>query len=114
MTLDDAEYQLYRQIYEHVKPQAPVPDLVIYLQASVNTLVARVKKRGNPIESGMDEEYLRRLSEAYTRYFYDYSDGPLLIVNSEKLNFVDTPEHLDLLIGRIDAMRGQREFFNRA
>jgi deoxyguanosine kinase len=114
MTLDDAEYQLYRRIYEYVKPQAPVPDLVIYLQASVNTLVARVKKRGNPIESGMDEDYLRRLSEAYTRYFYDYSDGPLLIVNSEKLNFVDTPEHLDLLIERINGMRGGREFFNRA
>ena len=114
MTLDDAEYQLYRQIYEHVKPQTPVPDLVIYLQASVNTLVARVKKRGNPIESGMDEDYMRRLSEAYTRYFYNYADGPLLIVNSEKLNFVDAPEHLDLLIERIDGMRGQREFFNRA
>ena len=112
MTLDDAEYQLYRQIYEHVKPQAPVPDLVIYLQASVNTLVARVKKRGNPIESGMDEEYLRRLSEAYTRYFYNYADSPLLIVNSEKLNFVDKPEHLDLLIQRVEAMRGGREFFN--
>ena len=114
MTLDDAEYQLYRRIYEHVKPQAPVPDLVIYLQASVNTLVARVKKRGNPNESGMDEEYLRRLSGAYTRHFYDYADGPLLIVNSEKLNFVDVPEHLDLLIERVNAMRGGREFFNRA
>jgi deoxyguanosine kinase len=114
LTLDDAEYQLYRQIYEHVKPQAPTPDLVVYLQASVNTLVARVKKRGNPIESGIDEDYLRRLSEAYTRYFYNYGDSPLLIVNSEKLNFVDEPEHLDLLIERINAMRGGREFFNRA
>jgi deoxyguanosine kinase len=114
MTLDDAEYQLYRRIYEHVKPQAPTPDLVIYLQASVPTLVARVKKRGNPIESGMDEDYLRRLSEAYTRYFYDYSDGALLIVNSERLNFVEVPEHLDLLIERVNAMRGGREFFNRA
>lgn len=114
MTLDDAEYQLYRQIYEHVKPQAPVPDLVIYLQASVNTLVSRVKKRGNPVEHGIDEGYLRGLSEAYTRYFYDYSDGPLLIVNSEKLNFAEVPEHLDLLIERINAMRGGREFFNRA
>ena len=114
MTLEDAEYQLYRRIYEHVKPQAPVPDLVIYLQASVNTLVARVKKRGNPIESGMDEDYLRRLSEAYTRHFYDYSDGPLLIVNSEKLDFVAVPEHLDLLVERVNAMRGGREFFNRA
>jgi deoxyadenosine/deoxycytidine kinase len=114
MTLDDAEYQLYRRIYEHVKPQAPVPDLVIYLQASVNTLIARVKKRGNPIEHGLDEDYLRRLSEAYTRYFYDYTDSPLLIINSERLNFVDTPAHLDLLVERIDAMRGGREFFNRA
>ena len=114
MTLDDAEYQLYRRIYDHVKPQAPVPDLVIYLQASVNTLVARVKKRGNPIERDMDEDYLRRLSEAYTRHFYDYSDGPLLIVNSEKLNFVEVPEHLDMLIERVNGMRGGREFFNRA
>jgi len=114
LTLGDAEYQLYRRIYEHVKPQAPVPDLVIYLQASVSTLVARVRKRGNPVESGLDEDYLRRLSEAYTRYFYNYDDSPLLIVNSEKLNFVDVPEHLDLLIERVDAMRGGREFFNRA
>jgi deoxyadenosine/deoxycytidine kinase len=114
MTLDDAEYQLYRRIYEHVKPQAPVPDLVIYLQASLATLLARVRKRGNPIESGMDEDYMRRLSDAYTRYFYDYTDSPLLIINSEHLNFVDTPAHLDLLVERIGAMRGGREFFNRA
>ena len=114
MTLDDAEYQLYRQIYEHVKPQAPVPDLVIYLQASVSTLITRVKKRGNPIEHGLDEDYLRRLSEAYTRYFYNYAESPLLIVNSERLNFVDVPEHLDLLVERVNAMRGGREFFNRA
>jgi len=114
LTLDDAEYQLYRQIFDHVKPQAPTPDLVIYLQASVNILVARVKKRGNPVEAGIDEDYLRKLSEAYTRYFYNYDDSPLLIVNSERLNFVDVPEHLDLLIERVNALRGGREFFNRA
>jgi deoxyguanosine kinase len=114
MTLDDAEYQLYNRIYEHVKPQAPEPDLVIYLQASIDTLVARVKKRGNPIEGSLQEDYLRRLSEAYTRYFYDYTESPLLIVNSERLNFVDAPEHLDLLVDRMNAMRGGREFFNRA
>jgi deoxyguanosine kinase len=114
LTLDDAEYQLYRQIFDHVKPQAPTPDLVIYLQASVNTLVGRVKKRGNPVESTIDEDYLRKLSEAYTRYFYNYDDSPLLIVNSERLNFVDVPEHLDLLIERVNALRGGREFFNRA
>ncbi len=114
LTLDEAEYRLYQRIYEHVKPRAPQPDLVIYLQASVETLIARVKKRGNPIERAIDEDYLRRLSEAYTSYFHNYTDGPLLIVNSERLNFVDNPEHLDLLIERIQGMRGGREFFNRA
>src|SRR6185503_20936260 len=78
LTLDDAEFQLYSRIYEHVKPQAPVPDLVIYLQASVPTLVARVRKRGHAFESGIDEDYLRRVSEAYTRYFLGYGDSPLL------------------------------------
>jgi deoxyadenosine/deoxycytidine kinase len=114
LTLEDAEYQLYSRIHEHVKPQAPTPDLVIYLQASVNTLIQRVKRRGHAMETGIDEEYLRRLSDAYTRYFYEYNESPLLIVNSERLNFVDSPEHLDLLVERIDAMRGGREFFNRA
>ena len=114
LTLDDAEYQLYSKIFDHVKPQAPVPDLVIYLQASIDTLVHRVKKRGNPGEAGIAEEYLRSLSEAYMRYFHHYSDSPLLIVNSERLNFVDSSEHLDLLIERMTAMRGGREFFNRA
>jgi deoxyguanosine kinase len=112
LTLDDAEFQLYSRIYEHVRPQAPVPDLVIYLQASIDTLLARVKKRGNPIEVPIAEEYLRRLSEAYTRYFLNYADSPLLVVNSERLNFVELPEHLDLLITRITEMRGGREFFN--
>ena len=114
ITLDDAEYQLYSRIYEHVKPRVPVPDLVIYLQASIETLVARVKKRGNPIERGIDEDYLRRLSEAYTRHFHGYDAGPLLIVNSERLDFVANPEHLELLVQRIEGMRGGREFFNRA
>ena len=114
LTLDDAEYQLYSKIYDHVKPQAPVPDLVIYLQASIDTLLHRVRKRGNPIEAGIEEDYLRRLSEAYTRYFYDYDASPLLIVNNDRLNFVDSREHLDLLVERMNAMRGGREFFNRA
>jgi deoxyadenosine/deoxycytidine kinase len=112
LTLDDAEYQLYNRIYEHVRPQAPTPDLVIYLQASIDTLVHRVRKRGNPIEAGIDDDYLRRLSEAYTTYFHHYADSPLLIVNSERLNFVDSREHFDLLVARMEAMRGGREFFN--
>jgi deoxyguanosine kinase len=60
----------------------------------------------------MPESYLARLAEAYARFFYQYDEAPLMIVNSERLNFVDNPDHFALLVGRIDAMRGQREFFN--
>jgi len=114
LTLDDAEFGLYRRIYDHVKPQAPTPDLVIYLQGSPATLMTRVRKRGIAAENAIDEDYLRRLSEAYTRYFYNYDESPLLIVNSDRLDFAGTPEHLDLLAERMGAMRGGREFFNRA
>jgi deoxyguanosine kinase len=114
LTLNDAEYQLYSRIYDHVKPQAPVPDLVVYLQASVDTLIERVRRRGHAFEGPISEDYLRRLSDAYSRYFYNYDESPLLIVNSERLNFVDVAEHFDLLIERMNAMRGGREFFNRA
>jgi deoxyadenosine/deoxycytidine kinase len=71
-----------------------------------------VHKRGVGYERGISEHYLARLADAYSRYFYQYSGAPLLIVNSERLNFVDEPGHLQLLRARIGAMRGQREFFN--
>jgi len=114
LTLDDNEFGLYSRIYDHVKPQAPTPDLVIYLQAKVETLLDRLRRRGNPMEAGISDDYLRALSDAYTRYFYNYGDSALLIVNSERLNFVDVPEHFDLLVERVQSIRGGREFFNRA
>ena len=90
----------------------PVPDLVIYLQASTDTLVERVRRRAVAYESAMPAEYLARLAETYMRYFYQYTGAPLLIVNSENLNFVDSPGDFDLLWERISAMRGPREFFS--
>ena len=113
LTLDNDEYRLYQQIYGHLQPQAPVPDLVIYLQASPEVLAERVKKRGIAYERGISEDYLVELSESYARYFYQYEASPLLIVNSANLNFVDRAEDFDLLLERIAAMRGGREFFNR-
>ena len=112
INLSDEEYRLYDKVYAHLKPQTPTPDLVIYLQAPVDTLVERVHRRGVAFEQSIPAEYLARLADAYTRYFYQYSEAPLLIVNSERLNFVDQREHVDLLLERIGHMRGQREFFN--
>ena len=114
LTLSDAEYRLYEKIYSHLKPQTPIPDLVIYLQAPVETLIDRVHRRGVDFERKISARYLARLADAYSRHFYGYTDAPLLIVNSERLNFVDNQEHVRLLLARIGSMRGQREFFNLA
>jgi deoxyguanosine kinase len=113
LTLSDAEYDLYQQIYHHVQPQASTPDLVIYLQASPTTLIERVKRRGNTFEKNISEEYLWRLTESYTRFFHQYEDAPVMIINSENLNFVDSQEDFDLLLRQVDQMRGPREYFNR-
>jgi deoxyguanosine kinase len=112
LTLDDDEYALYRQVYAQLQPQAPAPDLIIYLQASAETLVERVRRRGVAYERGIPDEYLVRLAESYARFFYRYEAAPLLIVNSENLNFVDRPGDLDLLLERMGGMRGRREFFS--
>jgi deoxyadenosine/deoxycytidine kinase len=114
LNLTDAEYGLYEKVYSHLKPQTPTPDLVIYLQAPVDTLVERVHRRGVNFERRISAQYLSRLADAYGRYFYAYEAAPLLIVNSERLNFVDDEEHVRLLLARIASMRGRREFFNLA
>ena len=112
LNLAVAEYRLYEKMYAHLKPEAPTPDLVIYLQAPVETLVERVRERGIDYERAISPHYLARLADAYSRYFYRYEEAPLLIVNSERLNFVANAEHLSLLLARIGSMRGRREFFN--
>ena len=88
LNLSDDEFALYDKCIHHLKPQTPTPDLVIYLQAPVATLIERVHKRGVDYERCIPEHYLARLADAYSRYFYQYDDAPLLIVNSERLNFV--------------------------
>jgi deoxyadenosine/deoxycytidine kinase len=112
LTLSDDEFALYRQVYAQLKPQAPVPDLVIYLQATPETLVERVRRRGLAYERTIPDDYLVRLAETYARFFYQYDAAPVLTVNSENLNFVGQPADFDLLLTRIAGMRGPREFFS--
>jgi len=111
LTLADDELNLYRQMYDHLRPQAPQPDLVIYLQADPAVLAERVKKRAIAMESNISEAYLYRLCESYSRYFHHYDAAPLLIVNAETLNPIDKEDDFQLLLSRIRNMRGKREFF---
>jgi deoxyguanosine kinase len=112
LNLKPDELKLYEQIYQHLQLQAPAPDLVIYLQAAPGTLIERVQRRGAPYEKDIPEPYLIGLAETYMRFFYQYDGAPLLIVNSDRLNFVESENALALLMERIAGMRGPREFFN--
>lgn len=112
LNLKDEELKLYEQIFEHLRPQEPAPDLVVYLQATPETLIERVYRRGVGYEKNMPEDYLVQLAETYTRFFYQYTGAPLLIVNSDRLNFLESQDDLGLLMERIAAMRGPREFFS--
>jgi len=114
MILSDDELALYEQMYRHLKPQTVVPDLVIYLQASPETLIERVKRRGSVYEQPMSEAYLLKLSERYTHFFHHYDAAPLLIVNADRFNFVDVEEDFALLMKHVREFRGKREFLNRA
>ncbi|GAB1231731.1 deoxynucleoside kinase [Ferrigenium sp. UT5] len=112
LNLSDEEYTLYQSIYRNLAPQAPAPDLVIYLQASVDTLVERVRRRGHRYERPIQDDYLARLADNYREFFHHYSAAPVLVVNSENLNFADNADDFQLLLDRIGRMRGQREYFN--
>ena len=112
LNLSDDEYKLYQNIYQSLAPQAPTPDLVIYLQASTDTLFERVHRRGRGYERSVSNDYLNRLGNSYGEFFHQYEDAPLMMVNSENLNFVDNDADFKLLLERIESMRGPREFFS--
>ena len=114
LNLDDDEFELYQKVYADLAPQAPTPDLVIYLQAPIEALQDRVKQRGVEFERGMDAGYLQRLANSYSEFFHRYDAAPLLIVNTSNLNFAQSEDDFALLLERMNKMRGPREFFSRA
>ena len=112
VTLSSDEFVLYQKVYDAVRPQAPVPDLVIYLQAQPATLIERIRRRAAGYERGIEEDYLALLAESYARFFHHYAAAPVLIVNSENLNFVARDADFELLVERARGMKSRREFFN--
>ncbi|MBI1425549.1 MAG: AAA family ATPase [Gammaproteobacteria bacterium] len=114
LTLDEEEFKLYQQVYAHVTIDAPTPDLVIYLQAPVDVLIKRVGKRGREYERYLDAPYLERIVQSYTRFFYNYSQSPLLIVNAAEIDLVNNQADYQLLLEQIHKTRSGRHYFNPA
>jgi deoxyguanosine kinase len=112
LTLDDDELRLYEQVYRHLNLTPPVPDLVIYLQAPVETLIDRVKKRGVPYERWIESAYLQRLADAYADFFYHYDQSPLLIVNAAAIDWVGNEMDYQQLVDYIRRTRSGRHYVN--
>lgn len=107
ITLDGDELQLYENLYGLMESATPQPDLVVYLQSSVDRLMHNIAQRGRPYEKNMERGYIAELAGAYDRYFKHYSKSPLLIVNSTDIDFVNDPEDFGRLLRRIAAMAGR-------
>lgn len=115
LTLADDEWQLYQAVAPGVEAATlPIPDLVVYLQASPATLLARVGKRARPAERQISDSYLRALSDAYDQFFFHYDESPVLTVNTEHLDLLGSDADFALLIEQIETMRGRRASFVKA
>lgn len=112
LNLNRDELQLYNQVEATLAIDAPVPDLVIYLQASVDSLLERIARRGVPYERAINRRYLERLTDAYARFFHSYIEGPLLIVNASQIDPVNNDVDYQQLFQHIERTTGGRHFFN--
>jgi deoxyguanosine kinase len=112
VTLDEAEFALYEQVYAKLGVVAAKPDLVIYLQAPVDVLLARIARRGIGFEQQIERAYLTRLNEAYSRFFHEYEEAPLLIVNAASMDpIANEADYEDLLVAIGRVKRG-RNYYN--
>lgn len=112
LNLDPEELALYQQVADNLGIEPPVPDLVIYLQSTVDALLDRISRRGRPYELMIDRRYLERVTDAYARFFHSYDEGPLLIVNASQIDPISNDADYEQLFHQIERISGGRHFFN--
>lgn len=112
LNLDQEELKLYDQIAENLSVNAPLPDLVIYLQASVDAVMRRLAQRNSRYDRFVDRHYVEKLIDAYARFFHSYDEGPLLIVNASQIDPVNNDSDYEQLFRQIERTTGGRHFFN--
>jgi len=114
LNLDSDEFALYEKVYSQLALDAPVPDLVIYLQAPTDVLMQRVRQRGIDYEQIIESGYLDKINAAYSEFFLYYDDAPLLIVNAAQIDFAHSERDFGMLLEQINSIRHGRHFFNPA
>ncbi|MBI5417077.1 deoxynucleoside kinase [Candidatus Poribacteria bacterium] len=111
ITLDDDEMAMYNHIYPLFQRRIPTPDLVIYLQASTDVLWERIKKRGRHFEKNISKEYLKEINQAYDNYFFNYNKTPLLVINTNEIDYVHHQTDLDDLTKQIKEMKKGTKYY---
>jgi len=111
ITLDANELSLYERVYEQISPRILKPDLVIYLQARQDVLLARIKKRGRDFERKFDADYLAELARTYNDFFHRYDDTPLLVINTSELDFVENESDFDELLRAIGSATSGTKYY---
>jgi deoxyadenosine/deoxycytidine kinase len=112
INLSSDEIRLYDEVYSLLKPRVPTPDLLIYLQADIDTLKTRIKTRGRGFEKGIAGEYLDEVNKSFNNYFFHYSQSPLLIVNTNEIDFVERRGDLEDLIKKILSHKKGVEYYS--
>jgi len=108
--INDRDYKTYKDLYQVLVEFLPPPDLVIYIRASVPTLVQRIKNRGRDYEEGIEPAYLEQINDLYERWVADFQHCPVLTVPGDALDFVANGAHLDLIIHKIqEKLTGKEE-----
>ena len=111
INLTDQELEVYNRYYQHFREQLPVPDLVIYLQASPEVLKKRLRKKNSPGESAVSDAYLEEVVKAYEHFFFHYTSSDLLVVNTNDIDFVERHTDLQELLRRVsEPIRGTQYF----
>ena len=105
MNLKDSEFSLYADLYTHLKPRLPQPDLTVYLRADVDLLLERIEKRGRPYEKTIKAQYLQELLERYDEYFSSFA-GKLLILNAHEFDFVEGLQDRISVLERVEQVLG--------
>lgn len=111
ITLDPNELALYERVYEHLGPRVMKPDLVIYLQARLDVLLARIRKRGREFERKFDPEYLAELARTYNDFFHRYDETPLLVINTSDIDFVESERDFEELIRAIGSIKAGTHYY---
>jgi deoxyadenosine/deoxycytidine kinase len=111
LNLSDDELMLFDKLYALLEPQVPVPDLIIYLVADVDTCMERIRRRARNVEKTIAEEYIAELIDAYNHYYHYYDRSPLLVVDTRHLNFPQRPEDFDELLHRLARPIRGTEYF---